>query len=116
MFAFLLSLSGIPPLAGFWGKYFIFLSLIQTGHYGLATLGVLYSVIGLYYYMRIASAMIIKPAPDTEPVRVGPAMALALVVTAAGTMFIGVFPNYFINAVNWSLGIIGNAHTAMLVR
>jgi NADH-quinone oxidoreductase subunit N len=116
MFAFLLSLSGIPPLAGFWGKYFIFLSLIQTGHYGLATLGVLYSVIGLYYYMRIASTMIIKPAPDTEPVRVGPAMALALVVTAAGTMFIGVFPNYFINAVNWSLGIVGNAHTAMQVR
>jgi NADH-quinone oxidoreductase subunit N len=116
MFAFLLSLSGIPPLAGFWGKYFIFLSLIQTGHYGLATLGVLYSVIGLYYYMRIASAMIIKPAPDTEPVRVGPAMALALVVTAAGTIFIGIFPNYFINAVNWSLGIVGSAHTAMLVR
>ena len=116
MFAFLLSLSGIPPLAGFWGKYFIFLSLIQTGHYGLATLGVLYSVIGLYYYMRIASTMIIKPAPDTEPVRVGPAMALALVVTAAGTMFIGVFPNYFINAVNWSLGMVGSAHTAMVVR
>ena len=116
MFAFLLSLSGIPPLAGFWGKYFIFLSLIQTGHYGLATLGVLYSVIGLYYYMRIASAMIIKPAPDTEPVRVGPAMALALVVTAAGTIFIGIFPNYFINAVNWSLGMVGSAHTAMVVR
>jgi len=116
MLAFLLSLSGIPPLAGFWGKYFIFLSLIQTGHYGLAALGVLYSVIGLYYYMRIASAMIIKPASDTEPVRVGPAMALALVATAAGTIFIGIFPNYFINAANWSLGIVGSGHTAMLLR
>jgi NADH-quinone oxidoreductase subunit N len=82
----------------------------------LASLAVLYSVIGLYYYMRIASAMIIKPAVDTEPVRVGPAMALALALTAAGTIFIGIFPNYFINAVNWSLGIVGSAHTAMLVR
>ena len=116
MLAFLLSLSGIPPLAGFLGKYFIFLALIQTGHYALATLGVLYSVIGLYYYMRIASAMLIKPAVDTEPVHLGPAMGLALVLTAAGTIFIGIFPNYFINAVNWSLGIMGSSHTAMLVR
>ena len=116
MLVFLLSLSGIPPLAGFWGKYFIFLSLIQTGHYALATLGVLYSVIGLYYYMRIASAMIVKPAADTEPVRVGPAMALALAVTAIATIGIGLFPNFFINAANWSLGIVGSASTAMLVR
>jgi len=39
-----------------------------------------------------------------------------LVVTAAGTIFIGIFPNYFINAVNWSLGMVGSAHTAMVVR
>src|ERR1700757_5432804 len=57
MLVFLLSLAGIPPLAGFWGKYFIFLSLIQTGHYVLASLGVLYSVFGLYYYLKIANAM-----------------------------------------------------------
>ncbi|MFZ1136008.1 MAG: NADH-quinone oxidoreductase subunit N [Candidatus Korobacteraceae bacterium] len=116
MLAFLLSLSGIPPLAGFWGKYFIFLSLIQTGHYALASLAVLYSVIGLYYYMRIASAMIIKPATDGTPVRVGPAMTLALAATAAGTVGIGIFPNFFINAVNWSLGLVQGSHTAMLMR
>jgi NADH-quinone oxidoreductase subunit N len=116
MLVFMLSLAGIPPLAGFWGKYFIFLSLIQTGHYALASLAVLYSVIGLYYYMRIASAMIIKPATDGTPVRVGPAMALALGVTAAGTVGIGLFPNFFINAVNWSLGLVQGSHMAMLMR
>ncbi len=116
MLVFLLSLSGIPPLAGFWGKYFIFLSLIQTGHYALASLAVLYSVIGLYYYMRIASTMIIKPAVDTEPVRVGPAMGLALAITAAGTIGIGLFPNFFINAANWSLGAMNGPHIAMLMR
>ena len=72
MLVFLLSLAGIPPLAGFWGKYFIFLSLIQTGHYILASLAVLYSVIGLYYYMRIASAMIITRPMDARAGERGP--------------------------------------------
>src|SRR5450631_3418929 len=116
MLLFLLSLAGIPPLAGFWGKYFIFLSLIQTGHYILAGVAVIYAVISMYYYMRIASAMLIKPAVDAEPVSIGPAMGLALLVTAAGTVGIGIFPNFFINAVNWSLGIMGSGHTAMLMR
>jgi hypothetical protein len=43
-------------------------------------------------------------------------MGLALALTAAGTIGIGIFPNFFINAVNWSLGIMGSAHTAMLMR
>src|SRR5438552_10003312 len=53
MLIFLLSLAGIPPLAGFYGKYFIFLSLIESKHYVLASLAVLYAVFGLYYYMKI---------------------------------------------------------------
>ena len=116
MLVFLLSLAGIPPLAGFWGKYFIFLALIQTGHYVLASVGVLYSVIALYYYMRIANAMLMKPAVDPEPVRLGPGMRLALGVTAAGTIGIGVFPNFFIGAVNWSLGLTQTTHVASLLR
>ena len=55
MLLFLLSLAGIPPAAGFLGKYYIFLSLIESGHYGLASLGVLYSLFGLYYYLKIAN-------------------------------------------------------------
>ena len=105
MLVFLLSLAGIPPLAGFWGKYFIFLSLIQTGHYTLAAIAVLFAVIGLYYYMRIANAMLMRQPIEAEPVHLSPAMSLALGITAAGTIVIGLFPNFFINAVNWSLGI-----------
>jgi NADH-quinone oxidoreductase subunit N len=77
---------------------------------------VLYAVISMYYYMRIASAMIIKPATDTEPLSVGPAMGLALLVTAAGTIGIGLFPNFFINAVNWSLGLVQGSHMAMVLH
>ena len=106
MLVFLLSLAGIPPLAGFWGKYFIFLSLIQTGHYSLAAVAVLYAVIGLYYYMRIANAMLMRQPVEAEPVRLSPAMTLALDASPpSGTIGIGLFPNFFINAVNWSLGI-----------
>src|SRR5438045_2146689 len=64
MLIFLLSLAGIPPLAGFYGKYFIFLSLIETGHYRLAAAAVLYAVFGLYYYMKIANTMLMRKAID----------------------------------------------------
>jgi NADH-quinone oxidoreductase subunit N len=103
MLTFLLSLAGIPPFAGFLGKYFIFLSLVQTGHYTLATIAVLYAVIGLYYYMKIVNAMFMRPAVDAEPVHVSPGMRLALTITGVATIGIGIFPNMFIEAVNWSL-------------
>src|SRR5947208_2447976 len=64
MLIFLLSLAGIPPLAGFYGKYFIFLSLIETGHYALASLAVIYAVFGLYYYMKIANYIFMREAID----------------------------------------------------
>jgi NADH-quinone oxidoreductase subunit N len=105
MLVFLLSLAGIPPLAGFWGKYFIFLSLIQTQHYLLAAVAVLYAVVSLYYYMRIANAMFMRPAEDTEPLSLSPAMRAALVITGFATVWIGVFPEMFIRAANWGLGI-----------
>jgi len=116
MLFFLLSLAGIPPLAGFWGKYFIFLSLIETGHYALASLAVLYAVLGLYYYMRIGSAMLMRPALDTEPVTVSPGMALALVITGVATVGIGIFPETFIRAVNWSLQAQPYGPIATLLR
>lgn len=53
----LFSLAGIPPTAGFYGKYMIFKELVQTGHVGLAVLGVLASLVSVYYYLRIPIAL-----------------------------------------------------------
>ena len=106
MLVFMLSLAGIPPLAGFWGKYFIFLSLIESKHYVLAALGVLYSVFGLYYYLKIANAMFMRqPDKGEEKLPVSLAMRVALGLTGLGTLYIGLMPDQFIRWVNWVLGL-----------
>jgi NADH-quinone oxidoreductase subunit N len=105
MLIFLLSLAGIPPMAGFYGKYFIFLSLMESGHYVLASLAVLYAVFGLYYYMRIANAMFMREALDKSRLPVSAGMRVALGVTAFATVFIGIFPDRFIRIVTWGLGM-----------
>jgi NADH-quinone oxidoreductase subunit N len=116
MLLFLLSLAGIPPAAGFLGKYYIFLSLIESQHYWLASLGVLYSLFGLYYYLKIANSMLMRAPMETEPLPLSLGMRCALGVTALATIVIGVFPEPFIRGVNWSLGIAQSSHVAAMVR
>ena len=116
MLLFLLSLAGIPPAAGFLGKYYIFLSLIESGHYGLASLGVLYSLFGLYYYLKIANAMLMRAPMETERLPVSLGMRCAVGVAALATIGIGVYPEPFIRGVNWSLGIVQSPHVAAMVK
>lgn len=96
MLIFLLSLAGIPPTAGFIGKYYIFLSLIETGHYYLAVLGVGYAVVALYYYFRIVVAMFMKRPVDTTPLVTSLGLRVALGVTVVMTLAIGIYPQPFI--------------------
>jgi NADH-quinone oxidoreductase subunit N len=105
MLIFLLSLAGIPPMAGFLAKYFIFLGLIESQHYLLAALAVLYALFGLYYYMRIASAMFMRQPADKGVLTTSWGMRVALGITAFATLYIGIMPEQFIRAVNWSLGL-----------
>jgi NADH-quinone oxidoreductase subunit N len=64
----LFSLAGIPPLAGFFAKFYVFLAAIQAGLYPLAVIGVLASVVGAYYYLRIVKVMYFdEPAGVFEP-------------------------------------------------
>jgi NADH-quinone oxidoreductase subunit N len=66
----LFSLAGIPPLAGFFAKFYVFLAAIKAGLYALAVLGVIASVIGAYYYLLIVKIMYFdEPAPAFEPMR-----------------------------------------------
>ena len=116
MLLFLLSLAGIPPAAGFLGKYYIFLSLIESQHYGLASLGVLYSLFGLYYYLKIANSMLMRAPIETGRLPISLGMRCTLGVTALATIVIGIFPEPFIHGVNWSLGIVQSPHVAAMLK
>ena len=116
MLLFLLSLAGIPPAAGFLGKYYIFLSLVESGHFWLAAAAVLYALFGLYYYLRIANAMFMRESTETTQLPISAAMRVAVGVAALATIVIGVFPEPFIRGVNWSLGIAQVPHVAAIMR
>jgi NADH-quinone oxidoreductase subunit N len=95
MTIFLLSLGGIPPTAGFIGKFYLFAGLIETGNpwlVRLALLAVLMSVVSLYYYIRFIRAMYIEEESEPQPVRLSPPLQTALAVAALFVIFIGVYP------------------------
>jgi NADH-quinone oxidoreductase subunit N len=92
MLIFMLSLGGVPPTAGFMGKFWLFSAAIQSGYYWLAVIGVLNSAVSLYYYVRIVVFMWLKNEPTgTEPTS-SPTMALALGVAVVATLLLGVYP------------------------
>ncbi len=95
MLLFMLSLAGIPPLAGFVGKYYILLSLIQTGHYYLAGIGALYIVPALYYYFRVVVHAWLKDPAVDAPMRVSAGQSVALAVTGLVTLAVGIYPEPF---------------------
>lgn len=88
----LLSLGGIPPTAGFVGKLWIFSAAIEGGLIWLAVVGVINNVISFSYYWKIIRAVYLTPTQMVERFTTSPTMAVALGVTAAGVLIIGVFP------------------------
>lgn len=99
MALFMLSLTGIPPTAGFFGKFYIFAGAIDGGLLWLAVAGVANSVVALYYYANVIRTMYLLPAASPEPVAAPPALRLALTVAALGTLLVGIFPQPFITLV-----------------
>lgn len=91
MTVFMLSLGGIPPTAGFMGKIYVFSVAVKAHLYPLVIVGVLNSVISVYYYLRVTVAMYMKE-PDAEPVHVSWAApaTIALIVTLVLTLWFGV--------------------------
>ncbi len=101
---FMLSLAGIPPTAGFMGKYFIFLSLIETHHPVLAVFAVLYIVPALYYYFRIVvHAWLKQPGEAPRPVMTS-AQAVALAVAVFVTLAAGLYPEPFTRLAQYAFG------------
>ncbi len=93
MAVFMLSLGGIPPMAGFMGKLLIFRAAVDAGLVGLVIVGVLTSAVGAYYYLRVVVYMYMRPAPEAGalPER-SFATELALLLSTAAVVVLGVLP------------------------
>jgi NADH-quinone oxidoreductase subunit N len=94
MSVFMFSLAGIPPTAGFVGKFYIFSGAVQQGHWVLAVIGVMAALVSVYYYLRVVVIMYMRPAPAGESVLI-PANATilaAMVLAVAGILLFGVYP------------------------
>ena len=95
MTIFLLSLGGFPPTAGFIGKWYIFTAAVQEGHYWLAIIGVLTSVVSVFFYLRIVVMMYMSesaPEIDSMRPRVSATAVAGLILATAAVLYLGVLP------------------------
>jgi NADH-quinone oxidoreductase subunit N len=99
MLIFLLSLGGIPFVAGFWAKLYVFLAAAERGLYGLVFLGAVLTVVALYYYLLVARRMYIEAPERASRVPVPGLLGVAIAVCAGGVVGIGVYPGPWVDVV-----------------
>jgi NADH-quinone oxidoreductase subunit N len=97
MSVFMFSLAGFPPTAGFMAKFYVFSAAIRSGFIWLVIIGVMNSLISVYYYLRIVVLMFMRP-PQPEAARVPVALgaSLVLLITLWGVLHLGILPNSFL--------------------
>ncbi len=97
MAVFMLSLTGIPPTAVFIGKFYVLAAAIDNGLLWLAVVGVINSVISLYYYVGVIRAMYVMPPTAAAPIEEPAMLQVALGVAGLGTLIIGLYPQPLID-------------------
>lgn len=95
----LLSMAGIPPLGGFFAKYFILLDVIGRGYMMIAIIAILASLIGVYYYFRIIIAMFAKNPIQTATIEIGSFTKLLMILVSCLLLAIGIAPEYIYNLI-----------------
>ncbi|HET7220874.1 MAG TPA: NADH-quinone oxidoreductase subunit N [Vicinamibacterales bacterium] len=97
MTVFLLSLGGFPPMAGFIGKWYIFAAAVERGHYWLAIIGVLTSVVSVFFYLRIVVMMYMTEGAEIARPRVPVPATVGLVLATAAVFYLGILPSKIID-------------------
>ena len=106
MSIFLLSLAGIPPLAGFMGKFYVLSAAVKAQYYWLAVIGVLNSVVAVYYYLRVIMAMYFKDASgEFRRTDFSLAYSVVIIISLWALFHMGVFPRDFLLIAQKSVGI-----------
>jgi NADH-quinone oxidoreductase subunit N len=104
MTVFMVSLAGIPPTAGFFGKFLLFKAMVQAKEYTLVIVGLLSSAVSLYYYLRVVVYMYMKPEPEgSEAPRLGFNSALVVIACALFTLALGVLPAKYLQLSHQSI-------------
>jgi len=96
MAIFMFSLAGIPPLAGFFGKFFVFKAAVDTGWAWLAVVGMINSAISAYYYLRVVVAMYFNEGGSAERQQ-WMGLNVSVAVAAIGTVVVGLYPTFWTN-------------------
>ena len=96
MLLFLLSLGGIPFVAGFWAKLYVFWAAAEQGMYWLVLVGAVLTGVALFYYLLVAKRMYIDAPERSGPVVVSPLLGLSILICTAGVVGMGVYPKPFV--------------------
>jgi NADH-quinone oxidoreductase subunit N len=115
MLIFMLSLGGIPPTAGFMGKFWLFSAAIDAGYVWLAVIGVLNSAVSLYYYVRVVVFMYLKKETTGSEPTTTPALGLALTATVVATLVLGVYPRLLFEVAEASARTLGAGGIAAVI-
>jgi len=98
MLLFLLSLGGIPFVAGFWAKLYVFWAAAERGLYWLVLLGAILTVVALFYYLLVAKRMYIDAPEKTAPVAAPFLLNLSILICVAGVVGVGLYPKPLVMA------------------
>lgn len=99
MTLFMVSLAGLPPTGGFFGKLYLFSAAVRSGELALALVGIAGSIISVYYYLRVIVAFYMRDVPDPGPTPTATRstqLGVGLALSVAGVLFFGVFPSWWI--------------------
>jgi NADH-quinone oxidoreductase subunit N len=113
MMVFMLSLAGIPPLAGFFGKFLLFKAAIARGasdpaYYWLVAIAIVGVIISMYYYFGVVRVMYWGKEPTRAPIHTSTPIRLCLVACVAGMLALGLFPNWLVNVTTEAVKVLRN--------
>src|SRR5208283_5153737 len=96
MLVFMFSLTGIPPTAGFIGKFYIFMVAVKAGYTWLVVVAVIFSAISAYFYLRVVMNMYMKDATEEAAIYSSPSIGLALFISVVMVLVIGIMPSVLV--------------------
>jgi NADH-quinone oxidoreductase subunit N len=103
MLIFMFSLTGIPPTAGFIGKFYVFMEVIRSGYTYLAIIAVIFSVISAFFYLRVVMYMYMKDPKEEVTLTTSSTLSIAAAITAIMVLILGIFPSFLLNLVRASI-------------